>query len=202
MPKLNDTQLVILANAAKRADGAILPISKSLKLDQEATSRLLNGLLKKKFVAEAPAEQGATAWRQGKDDRPMFLSITKVGLQAIGVETNDDAERAAEDGAKAKAGRTKQQKEKKPTKKRDAGKKKPGSTESPGPRANTKQATLIEMLRRNMGATIDELMEATGWQPHSVRGVMSGTLKKKLKLRIANEKVEGRGRVYRIAERG
>jgi hypothetical protein len=41
-------------------------------------------------------------------------------------------------------------------------------------------------------------MEATGWQAHSVRGAISGALKKKLKLKVASEVVEGRGRVYRI----
>ena len=54
------------------------------------------------------------------------------------------------------------------------------------------------MLRSEGGATIDEIVEATGWQPHTVRGAMSGALKKKLGLTIASEKVEGLGRVYRI----
>ena len=45
----------------------------------------------------------------------------------------------------------------------------------------------------------DEAVEATGWQPHSVRGTISGTLKKKLGHAVASEPVEGRGRVYRIA---
>lgn len=67
------------------------------------------------------------------------------------------------------------------------------------PREGTKQATLIEMLRTEGGATIDEIVAATGWQPHTIRGAMSGSLKKKLGLTISSEKVDGRGRVYRIA---
>ena len=55
------------------------------------------------------------------------------------------------------------------------------------------------MLRRAEGATVDEVASATGWQPHTVRGVFSGTLKKKLGLTLASAKEE-RGRVYRIAE--
>ncbi|MFC3118869.1 DUF3489 domain-containing protein [Jhaorihella thermophila] len=55
------------------------------------------------------------------------------------------------------------------------------------------------MLRAEGGATIDEIAAATGWKPHTVRGAMSGALKKKLGLTITSEKVEGRGRVYRIA---
>ena len=69
-----------------------------------------------------------------------------------------------------------------------------------GARRGTKQAILIEMLRRPKGATIEQMTAKTGWQAHSVRGAISGTLKKKLGLPVATETVEGRGRVYRIAE--
>ena len=63
----------------------------------------------------------------------------------------------------------------------------------------SKQDAVIAMLRRPEGATVDEVVSATGWQRHTVRGVFSGTLKKKLGLRLASAK-EDRGRVYRIAE--
>ena len=66
-------------------------------------------------------------------------------------------------------------------------------------REGTKQALLVGMLGRAEGATIDEIVAATGWQPHTVRGAFAGALKKRLGLTIASEKVEGRGRVYRIA---
>ncbi len=55
------------------------------------------------------------------------------------------------------------------------------------------------MLRAKDGATIEEIMVATGWQSHTVRGAMAGALKKKLGLEVTSEKVEGRGRVYRIS---
>ena len=61
----------------------------------------------------------------------------------------------------------------------------------------SKQDEVIAMLRRPEGATVDEVARATGWQRHTVRGVFSGTLKKKLGLKIASTKEE-RGRVYRI----
>ena len=61
----------------------------------------------------------------------------------------------------------------------------------------SKQDEVIAMLRRPEGATVDEVASATGWQRHTVRGVFSGTLKKKLGLTIASAKEE-RGRVYRI----
>ena len=69
----------------------------------------------------------------------------------------------------------------------------------PKQRANTKQAQMIAMLEAPEGATIAEIAEATGWQHHTVRGAFAGALKKKLGLTIESEKVEGRGRVYRIA---
>ena len=75
--------------------------------------------------------------------------------------------------------------------------------EEPEPQADgkrpSKQEKVIEMLRRPEGATVDEVVRATGWQRHTVRGVFSGTLKKKLGLTLASAKEE-RGRVYRIAE--
>ena len=73
----------------------------------------------------------------------------------------------------------------------------------PEPQSDTKrpskQAEVIAMLRRPEGATVAEVASATGWQRHTVRGVFSGTFKKKLGLTIASAKEE-RGRVYRIAE--
>jgi hypothetical protein len=52
------------------------------------------------------------------------------------------------------------------------------------------------MLRAPEGATIAEIVAATGWLPHTVRGAIAGALKKKLGLDVASEKIEGRGRVY------
>jgi Protein of unknown function (DUF3489) len=63
----------------------------------------------------------------------------------------------------------------------------------------SKQGAVIAMLRRPEGATVEEVAPATGWQRHTVRGVFSGTLKKKLGLALTSAK-EARGRVYRIAE--
>ncbi len=72
---------------------------------------------------------------------------------------------------------------------------------SPAVRSGTKQALLIDLLKRKKGATIGEIVEATGWQAHSVRGAISGALKKKLGLAVTSDPVEKRGRVYRIVER-
>ncbi len=67
--------------------------------------------------------------------------------------------------------------------------------------SDSKQARVIALLRRSKGATIDEMAVATGWQHHSVRGVISGAFKKRLGLMITSSKEE-RGRVYRITDAG
>ena len=68
-----------------------------------------------------------------------------------------------------------------------------------GAKRPSKQEEVIAMLRRPEGVTVDEVASVTGWQRHTVRGVFSGTLKKKLGLTLAWAKEE-RGRVYRIVE--
>ena len=73
----------------------------------------------------------------------------------------------------------------------------PDPEPQPDAKRRSKQDEVIAMLRRPEGATVDEVANATGWQRHTVRGVFSGALKKKLGLTIASAKEE-RGRVYRI----
>lgn len=69
-------------------------------------------------------------------------------------------------------------------------------------KAKTKSETVVALLTRSRGATIDEMMIATGWQAHSVRGFIAGTVKKKLGRSVATE-TTSKGRVYRIvAEEG
>ena len=71
--------------------------------------------------------------------------------------------------------------------------------QAPRTRGESKQAKLIEMLKRPEGASIEEIVAAFDWQAHTVRGAIAGALKKKLGLDVTSEKIEGRGRVYRIA---
>ena len=67
------------------------------------------------------------------------------------------------------------------------------------PRTESKQSQLIAMLKQPDGATIVEVAKALGWLPHTVRGAIAGALKKKLGLNVESEKIDDRGRVYRIA---
>ena len=64
----------------------------------------------------------------------------------------------------------------------------------------TKQQLLVALLQRPQGATIAELVKATGWQNHSIRGAISFAIKKKLGLIVTSQRDENRGRVYRVAK--
>jgi hypothetical protein len=68
------------------------------------------------------------------------------------------------------------------------------------PQSNSKSETIRSLLARPGGASISELSEATGWQAHSVRGFLSGTMKKKRGLTLVTSKDDGRRR-YRLEGR-
>lgn len=66
------------------------------------------------------------------------------------------------------------------------------------PRPGSKLAAVVDLLERDTGASIAEIMVATGWQSHTVRGALAGSITKTFGRKLASEKVEGRGRVYRL----
>jgi hypothetical protein len=81
--------------------------------------------------------------------------------------------------------------------KKAAGRRRPAQ---PKPRANSKQAAVLELLRWPQGATIPNIMKATGWQQHSVRGFFAGVVLKKLGLILESDKPDDGDRIYRIVE--
>lgn len=194
MPKLTDTQLVILSAAARRDDRLVLPLPKSLKITGGAVTAVLKSLLKKGLLEETPAAADAATWREEKDGQHLTLVLTEAGLQAIdGAPTVGTAKPASRGKAPAK----------KPAAAKNAAAAKPkDKAAAPAVRQGTKQALLIDLLQRKSGASVNEIVDATGWQPHSVRGAISGTLKRKLGLTVASEKAGSRGRVYRIVAEG
>jgi hypothetical protein len=66
-------------------------------------------------------------------------------------------------------------------------------------KSGSKQSRVLAMLCSPQGATILAMMQVMGWQQHSVRGFLAGVVRKRLKLNLASEKVDG-GRVYRITD--
>jgi len=177
MTKLTDTQLVVLSAAANREDGSILPLPSNLK--GGAAAKVVDGLIRRGLAERIESDRIAV---------PDLIRITRAGLEAIHVEPDEEepAQAEAEPNTKRKRRR------KAASKKRADGERRT--------RAGTKQALLIDMLRRPEGATVDQIAEATGWQRHTVRGAIAGALKKKLGLDVTSEKVESRGRVYKIAD--
>jgi hypothetical protein len=90
-------------------------------------------------------------------------------------------------------------KSRKQTNRKPRAAKEPGAKTEPRTRAESKQAKLVEMLKRAQGATIDEIASEFEWQKHTVRGAIAGALKKRLGLEVKSEKPEDGERVYRIA---
>ncbi len=196
MPKLADTQLVILSAAAERDGGTVLPMPKSLKINEAAATKTIKSLINRGLISEQPAVKDDEVWREAEDGGRLKLVVTDAGLAAIGVDTDEGTEASP-------AAPTAQPKKHKSRSRRSATGRQT-NTEAPpaGVRPGTKQALLIDLLRRKDGATIGEIVDAIGWLPHSVRGAISGTLKKKLGLTVERAVVDDRGRVYRIVGRG
>jgi len=182
MTKLSDTQAVILGTASQRGDGAVLPLPATFKLSGGALTKVL-GSLKAKGLIE---HQGAPC-----GDDPSPLRITRAGLEAIGVEP-ERAEASAGTAAAIKAGTAravpaKTVSARAVTKSKGKAEAKWGKTtpcETPAPRVGTKQAKMIALLKRPQGATVEQIAAATGWQHHTIRGAISGALKKKLGLTV------------------
>jgi hypothetical protein len=191
MTKLTDTQLVILGAAAQRDDRNILPLPGSLR--GGAATKVVATLLARGEIAEIVTDAMTKAdaalnriWRNDEDGRAILLHLTDTGLAALGLdpEPADSAPEAAAE-AQGTVAAPEAATEAEPAPKRAT-------------RTGTKQATLIAMLRSETGATIGEMVTATGWQSHTVRGALAGALKKRLGLETTSQVIEGRGRVYRL----
>jgi len=75
-----------------------------------------------------------------------------------------------------------------------------GGKKAGGARDGSKAAKILDLLKRADGATLKDLMKATGWQAHSVRGFLSGTVGKKLGLKVASTRTEDGERTYSIKD--
>jgi hypothetical protein len=187
MAQLSDAQLVVLSAACQRADRSVYPVA--TKLPGGAAAKVLGSLLKKGLIREVQAKREDTVWREDKKRGRLTLRASPAAFEALGIDQGEAPTESDADAKPAAEGRAGSRR------KRQAGK----SKEKPSrTRANSKQAQLIEMLKRPEGATIQEIVGKLKWQAHTVRGAFAGALKKRLGLKVESEKVEGRGRVYRL----
>ena len=209
MAKLSDTQLIVLSKAAQRDDGAaIVPDG----MNRAVAARVGASLVGRKLMREIRAKPGMPVWRMDENDRPMSLVLLRAGRDAIGV---DDEERDAESvesangklvakphktrvGAivnKARSGEPTRQHVPEATVDRTGDASASSASYSP-PRAGSKQALIIGMLSGKKGASIDALIEATGWLPHTTRAALTGLRKRGFGIERTRD--ETKGSIYRI----
>ena len=187
MTQLSDTQALILSAAAQRPERIALPLPDSLR--GGAAAKVVGAMLAKGLVQEVDADlrKGEPMWRETGDGHGTTLVATDAGLVAIGIEP-ENAHTAPEGATDAPSDAAAP----------DTASEPDAAPKARTPREGTKQATLIAMLRAPDGATIEEMMVALEWAAHTIRGAMAGALKKKLGLEVTSEKVENRGRVYKL----
>jgi len=194
--KLTDMQLVLLSAASQRDDHCLTPPTGArLGPARKGAARLLDAGL----VKEVRARKDMPVWRRDEETEQAFaLKLTAAGLKAIAAEANEDAGDDAATGNHGGADGEPQVP--------DAEKPEPTSQAGAGallaqpaaPRSGTKISEVIAALERPSGATIDEIVAATGWLPHTARAALTGLRKRGYA--IASDRSDRtRGSVYRIA---
>ncbi|HYF55795.1 MAG TPA: DUF3489 domain-containing protein [Salinarimonas sp.] len=179
-PPLTDTQLVLLSRASKRADGLLVPLD---TLRGGAAHTVASKLLIAELVTKVPVGREGPHWfRDEGAGRWLGLKVTASGLRAIGIEADEPD--GAEDGGAHELGVARL----------------PSLCSavrvSPG-REGTKRALVIGLLSRPDGAGMDELVEATGWLPHTTRAALTGLRQRGYTL--AKSRDAGGRTVYRIS---
>ena len=169
--ELSDTHRVILANAAGRENLRVLPVPSTISDNLVAIDSAVTDLLGDGLLAEIPADLSDTIWCKRDDAANTTLRITELGLRAMGISQDDDVSQIGDHH---------------------------GTPLPEVPPVTSKLQAIVALMQRPQGATLEELASATGWQKHSVRGAISGALKKKHSYIISSTLVDGRGRVYRI----
>jgi hypothetical protein len=184
---LTDTQLVLLSSASQREDHLVtLPSN----LKGGAAKKVVEKLLGLGLVKEVSVKRDQPVWRTDENERPVGLKITRAGLKALGLEPGDVDEADAEESASRKRSR-------KAPSKRAVG---AASASDRSPRAGSKQALVISLLTRAKGATLNQLVAATGWLPHTTRAALTGLRRRGHEL--AKTKNAAGQTFYRIEKEG
>jgi DNA-binding MarR family transcriptional regulator len=187
MKTLTDTQLVLLSAASQREDRGVV---RSEAMDARLFTRATKALLKAGLIAERAKDRKAPGGA-GPDGEAKMLVITAEGFNAIGVEEPEPAQPALrkprERFRKTSSRRTS-----------DTATRPLLADASSTTRPTTKRALIIAMLSRREGATLDDLVAATGWLPHTTRAALTGLRQRGLCL--VRSKPEGEPAVYRIRD--
>jgi hypothetical protein len=166
--RVNDLQLVLLAGAAQRENGSLIPLPDSCAAESERITKAIASLLRRGLVEEKPTAERSSTWRtEGEETTGLF--ITSAGLQAISARNTDPACEAASPGD----GSPRSEASGHDATQSDA------ESAAPSPaRTGSKIALVITLLERAGGATLNEMVEATGWLPHTTRAALTGLRKK------------------------
>lgn len=195
--KLTDAQLCALSNAANQRGGMLFPLPG--KFTSMIARKVAQGLLSRGLVELTYAQKGDEIWQTTKLGEQLTLAISKAGLEAIGVDPADVAEWVFAAPAEAPKAKTRKERTWPATEPVVKAKRKATVAKAEGgePRPGSKAAEVVRLLRRARGASIKEIAETMGWQAHTVRGLVAGSLKKKGFV-VQAERDETRGTVYRI----
>ena len=190
--QLTPSQHAILAYALEHSDGKIVWFPENIK--GGARKKVLDGLFNRALITPDGADWFVAAEGYDALERPR----PTPNPAPVPPEADPEIEAAV---AAAEATWAKERADTKPrTRENERSDVSRGEAEKVRrTRHNSKQAEVIRMLKRPEGATIRQIMRATGWQAHTVRGTFAGAFKKKLGLAIVSDKPQGGERVYRIA---
>lgn len=166
--RLTDIQLILLATAAQRDDGSLLPPPDTLGEGPARIRKAVEALIRRGLAQEVPIKKSADAWRS-EGRRSIGVVITDAGRAAIGVQVE-----ALEEGGALTPVPVTSPTISPPLPEQPVG----ADAEPASPAARTKTALVVEMLRRVSGATLDELTSATSWLPHTTRAALTGLRKK------------------------
>jgi hypothetical protein len=192
--KVNDTQLMLLSAAFQRHDHCLAP---SASPKRSLVQRAVANLLEARLVKEIRAKAGAPIWRRDKETgRAYALKLTAAGAKVIAVDGTPPLQEEAERRVGQLVGMADPESE--PGSNPAATVSRPDGGAAPipiPPRNGTKVAEVIALLQRGDGATLAELVAATGWLPHTTRAALTGLRKRGYAIDRTHE---SRGSVYRI----